>query len=112
MNWNANNSNFDNTTMVDCNGIDYLSQANKDTSGLTSKVTSIGGTRIAYCPPGGSFQYRGQGGTKIAIKVKSNLVNETDTAFSLSDTTWAMIYVSQDFSMVSYENKTLPAEVR
>jgi len=55
MNWNATLGDFDETAMVDCNGIDYLTDANKETTGLTSKLTSTGGNRVAYCPAAGSI---------------------------------------------------------
>jgi len=104
MNWNAANDAFDEFPMVDCNTTTYLQYQDKKTVGLTSKDYPGGGCRMAYCTSNGSITYQGQGGTKIAIRIKPALVNFANITASLAATTWASIFVSQEFSMNRFEN--------
>jgi hypothetical protein len=39
-------------------------------AGLTSKTTSLGTERMAYCPENGSINFYGQAGTKLNIVAK------------------------------------------
>jgi len=103
MNYNNETEEFDEFPMVNCNTTTYMTYENKRTVGLTSKETSTGGSRIAFCTTMGSIEYRGQGGTKIAIRIKPALVNFANITDSLAATTWASIFVSQEFSMNRWE---------